>query len=169
MTRRSRVLRATRQARSRAARVRRVALLLLAAGTTLALAACAAPHPRDLVVGEDQCRYCRMEITDPRFGAQVILSTGRIETFDSVECAAGFVRELPAEQRATVWVADFTSGAWVRADSAGFVVGAATRAPMGATVAYATRSAAAAAAGASDRVVDWAGVVAATAAEHGGH
>lgn len=133
------------------------------------LAACAAPRPRDLVVGEDQCRYCRMEISDPRFGAQVILSTGRIETFDSPECAAGFVRELPADQRATVWVADFGSGAWVLADSAGFVMGGVAAAPMGATVAYATPAAATAAAGPTGKVVDWAAVVAASAAGHGSH
>ena len=57
------------------------------------LAACTEP-PRALVAGRDACAYCRMTIDDPRFGALVRTAKGRLQTFDSIECAAAYVAAL---------------------------------------------------------------------------
>ncbi|MEX2180732.1 MAG: nitrous oxide reductase accessory protein NosL [Gemmatimonadaceae bacterium] len=124
----------------------RITPRVLAPALALALgivAACGTPRPRALLLGEDQCAYCRMEITDPRFGAQVIMRTGRIYVFDAVECLVGFVRGHDAELIGSVWVADAaTGGAFIRAEEAGFLLDGSLRAPMGRAVAFATPAAA---------------------------
>ncbi len=71
----------------------------------LVSASCGATTPREIVIGQDQCTYCRMEVTDPKFATQVILTTGKIVVFDAVDCLAGYVRGNPAERIKSVWVA----------------------------------------------------------------
>jgi copper chaperone NosL len=98
----------------------------------LAIVACD-DGPRELVSGEDPCRYCRMTIDDTRFGAMVKTDKGKIETFDSIECLAAFVGSLPASMKPQgVWVADFAQpNRWVDVDSARFVHTTALKSPMG--------------------------------------
>lgn len=106
---------------------------------------CGADAPRDVVVGQDQCDYCRMEITDPKFATQVILTTGKIVVFDAVDCLAGYVRGNPAERIKSVWVTEATGGTFVRAEEAGFLLDGTLRGPMGRVVAFASPAAATAA------------------------
>lgn len=73
----------------------------------LLLAACdAAPVP--IAYDQDSCDYCRMQISDPRYGGELITRTGKVHKFDSVECLAAFYAALP--ESATVrslWVSDY--------------------------------------------------------------
>lgn len=105
-----------------------LAALLLA----LSASACGS-GPRPLVAGEDSCRYCRMTIDDPRFGAMVLTARGRIETFDSIECLAGYVSSLPAASPArAIWVADVENPSrWLDVTHARFLYGGALHSPMG--------------------------------------
>lgn len=104
------------------------------AALVLALSAAACGSgPRPLVAGEDSCRYCRMTIDDPRFGAMVMTARGRIETFDSIECLAGYVSSQTAgsEPRA-IWVADVENPSrWLDVTRARFLYGSALHSPMG--------------------------------------
>jgi len=102
----------------------------------LSAAACS-PGPRDLVAGEDACRYCRMTIDDVRFGALVVTSTGRVETFDAVECLASFVTALPADAPPRgVYVADYNAPSrWVAVRDAQFLRGGRLHSPMGRSLA----------------------------------
>lgn len=121
----------------RASRTLRPATALLFA--IIASAACGTDQPRAVVVGEDQCNFCRMEITEPRFATQVIHTTGKIVMFDAVECLAGYVRGNDAASIKSVWVADAaTEGDFVRAEEAGFVIDGTLRGPMGRAVAFAS-------------------------------
>ncbi|MBL8960495.1 MAG: nitrous oxide reductase accessory protein NosL [Gemmatimonadetes bacterium] len=103
------------------------------------LAACAlvlgcGSSPRQLVEG-DPCEFCRMAITDTRFGGQVILSTGRTRSFDAVECLAGYLTTGADSARiADVLVSDFESGQLVDAATAVFVRDATVASPMGRSV-----------------------------------
>lgn len=90
--------------------------------------------PRQLVAG-DPCEFCRMAITDTRFGGQVILSTGRTRSFDAVECLAGYLATGADSARiADVLVSDFESGQLVDAATAVFVRDATVASPMGRSV-----------------------------------
>ncbi len=134
---------------------------------------CAPAGPRPIALGQDQCHYCKMEITDARYGAQVVMRTGRVQVFDSVECLAAFVGSAPAESIASVWVADVAAPAtFVRAEQAGYLLDGVLRGPMGRAVSFATPAAAAAEGARTGGVtVSWRALVADSAAvlSHGGH
>ena len=96
------------------------------------LLACGGQGPRPLVVGEDACEYCRMAITDTRFGGEIVLTTGRHRTFDSIECLASYLASgSDSAQVAGVWVSDYESRSLVDAATAVYLRGGALRSPMG--------------------------------------
>lgn len=109
---------------------RRVAAVLLAS----AVLACERA-PRPLAAGTDECAYCRMTVSDLRFGAEVQSRTGKIHAFDSIECLASFY--LDASEREDVrgaWVTDFESGRMVPVDSAAYLVDSRIQSPMGRSI-----------------------------------
>ncbi len=137
-----------------------------AALVALAVAACGGAGPRQVVLGEDECGYCRMTVSDARFASQAVTRTGRVRVFDSIDCLAGYARGAEPDAIASLWVTDAEApGTWVAAEAAGYLRGSALRGPMGATVAFATVEAARAAqARYGGAVADWATVRADTAA-----
>jgi copper chaperone NosL len=76
----------------------RVALMLVLA----LVAACGGGTP-DIAFDLDECRYCRMIISDDRFAAAATTAEGRTVRFDSIECLAGWVIAQEDSPRA-VWV-----------------------------------------------------------------
>lgn len=88
--------------------------------------------PRALRVGEDSCEYCKMAISDVRYGGELRTTTGRLLTFDAVECLAGYIATAGDSARFEgIWVADFQGGGMVAVDSARFVSGGSLHSPMG--------------------------------------
>ncbi len=105
-------------------------------GMALAVGACAASaQPVIAYDGSETCEYCRMLVTDQRFGAAVVTAEGRTHRFDSVECVAGFVAQPAMQNRiASVWVTDAARpGTLIPVDSARFVrvSGDGSGSPMG--------------------------------------
>lgn len=110
---------------------RRLSILALA----LCAAACGAREPEPIALNEDQCGYCRMTISDARFGGEAVLATGRVRKFDSAECLADWARATPAKDRGALYVIDLQHpGAFVPAESAGFLKGAVLKSPMGRSI-----------------------------------
>jgi copper chaperone NosL len=70
----------------------------------VALLACA-PGTPEITYDVDACDFCRMTISDTRFGAAARSAGGRVLHFDSIECLAGWVaaQETPPRE---VWVTD---------------------------------------------------------------
>lgn len=131
-------------------------------GFALVLAACGDAGPRPVVLGEDECGYCRMEVTDARFAAEAVTRTGRVHLFDSIDCLAGYARGAEPGGVASLWVTDVeNAGTFVAAEQAGFLIGSALRGPMGNAVAFASPAAARAARSRhGGAVADWAAVLA---------
>jgi copper chaperone NosL len=102
----------------------------------LALLACSS-GPRPIALDRDGCAYCRMTISDPRYGAEMVTAKGKVYTFDSVECLAGFALQQPGR----AYVTDFARpGTFVPAERATFVRAAGLHSPMGrGNPAFATR------------------------------
>lgn len=114
-----------------------------AAAVALVAAACGGTGPRAIALGSESCEYCRMQITDARFGAEAVSSTGRVRVFDSVDCLAGYVRGAAQGSVEAIYVTDSDApGTFVEAAKAGFLVGSSVRSPMGETVAFASPEAA---------------------------
>ena len=67
-----------------------------------------------------------------RSRSELMSRTGRIHTFDAIECLASFYLDAEARDDVRgVWVADFESGRLITADSAVFLQGGSLRSPMG--------------------------------------
>lgn len=109
-----------------------------------ALVACGRPEPRPIVLNEDACAYCRMTIADARFGGEVVTHTGRVETFDSLECLAAWVRAADSSTTAGIYVIDLDRpGTFVDVRTAGFLRDLPVHGPMGhALAAFASPAAA---------------------------
>ena len=109
----------------------RATRLLGGLATAAALLGCGG-GVRPLVAGTDACEFCRMTVSDVRYGAEVVARTGRVYTFDSIECAASWVASSALASGAKgVWVADYSTGTLVAADSALYLKGGSLHSPMG--------------------------------------
>ena len=113
-----------------------VLAILLAILLASALAsACARKPAREeaptIALDIDECRFCRMIISDARFAAAAETSTGRTVRFDSIECLAGWVLAEDQPPRA-VWVTDAAQpGRLIPATEAQFSRERGTSSPMG--------------------------------------
>ena len=118
--------------------IRRVSRALRAAAAVVMLVtvACRPAGPRPIALNEDACNYCRMTISDARFGGEVVTRTGKVFTFDSVECLASWVRAADAATIAGIYVIDLQHpGSFVDATGAGFLRDAVVMtSPMGRSV-----------------------------------
>jgi len=110
---------------------RRARTLTLAA--LAMVAACGTNEPEPIAYNADVCGYCRMQISDPRFGAELITRHGRVVKFDSIDCLVSFYKQAAtADDVRSVWVSDFQKpGTFLDATQARFVDLGAGRAPMG--------------------------------------
>jgi copper chaperone NosL len=105
---------------------------VLTAIVGIMLSSCSATQPRAIALGVEECAQCRMMITDPRFGAEVITRTGRVQAFDAIECAAAYVAVADAGSVRSIWVSDFEHpGRLLNAVEATFIAGATVGSPMG--------------------------------------
>nr|AWJ66344.1 FIG01019293: hypothetical protein [uncultured bacterium] len=107
---------------------------LALAAITLGLLAGCEPGPQPIRYGEDIGAHCRMTISDPRFGGQLVTTTGKTFSFDSVECLSGYIAENREAYHAahSVWVTPFDRpGTLIPADDAFFLKSPAVASPMG--------------------------------------
>ena len=50
-------------------------------------------EPKPIRFNEDECDYCRMIISDQRYGAELMTNKGKAYKFDSVECLSAYLQE----------------------------------------------------------------------------
>ncbi|MDX1439305.1 MAG: nitrous oxide reductase accessory protein NosL, partial [Rubricoccaceae bacterium] len=96
------------------------------------------PSPEPLRVGEMDCSHCRMTVSDARFGAEVVSSTGKVYPFDAVECMLAYLDDNPelVESVHSYWVVAFDEpGTLIPADEAFFLRSSVIQSPMGAGIA----------------------------------
>lgn len=72
--------------------------------TVASLMSCTPAVP-EVAWDRDNCDYCRMTVSDRRFGAAAINAKGRTLHFDSIECLAAWEDAQPSPPR-SVWLAD---------------------------------------------------------------
>ena len=122
--------------------MKKLSCFLLLLGGLALLAGCA-PEPRPLAYGEDQCNYCKMTLSDPKFGGELVTAKGLVRTFDAIECMIPYLEEHP-EEYAYVLVTPYDQPQTLLArDSVTLVRASALNSPMGAHVAaFSSRQAA---------------------------
>lgn len=67
--------------------------------------------PKPIRYGKDQCVYCKMTISDARFGTQLVTKKGRVHNFDDLSCMVAFVKkgQIKKEDIAAFYVPDYTN------------------------------------------------------------
>ena len=106
---------------------------LLAALAVAGGLGCVTPAPRDLVLGVDVCTHCHMTFADPRFGAELVTTTGKVYVFDDAGCLASHLIDPvePSERWHSLWVMDYLRpDSLIPADQAIFLRSDALRTPM---------------------------------------
>lgn len=88
-------------------------------------------EPETIVVGEDHCGHCRMEIADARFGGELITPKGRVIKFDALSCMAGYLKENPGGAERAFVLDYLKPGTLVPVEKAYFLRARGLKAPMG--------------------------------------
>ncbi|HUF66015.1 MAG TPA: nitrous oxide reductase accessory protein NosL [Gemmatimonadaceae bacterium] len=129
------------------------------AAAALAVSACATGEVHPIAYdGSESCEYCRMVITDRRFGAEIVTRSGRALKFDSIECLASFVNQGDSGTRPrSIWVTDYSQpGTLIPVETARFVqMSDGPSSPMG----MGLRAHAAASTAADEDAMDWVAVL----------
>ncbi len=112
--------------------MKRVCIWLVTA--VLLLAACGGgqnlAEPPDIRYGEDICDECSMIISEPRYAASYVTTTGEVHRFDDI----GNMLAYDAKHHQDVhvyWVHDHVTAEWIKAEDAIFVLNPALTTPMG--------------------------------------
>ena len=69
----------------------------LVAITFMCVSCTAQPEP--LRPGIDNCYFCKMSVSDLRFGAELITAKGKIYKFDDMHCLLSFLKSKAVEEK----------------------------------------------------------------------
>ncbi len=111
----------------------RVAFVLL---TIITLTSCGS-EPEPINYGHDECEFCRMLVTDNKYGAELVTDKGKIYKFDSIECMIEFslVKNTLGDTNNKLLITDFDNpGILVDARNSVYVKNDKFRSPMGLNV-----------------------------------
>lgn len=104
-------------------------------GLTFMACSSGPPMPVD-IAPEDMCQRCKMVISEKRLAAEFIDQEGLAYKFDDISCMVHALRSRSDRKPvAAVFVVDFESGGWIRADKACFIRSDRLKTPMGGGVA----------------------------------
>lgn len=118
----------------------RTAAGLLILGIPFVIPACGQPQPRPLALHEDMCAFCKMNIADARFAAQLVTAKGRKYVYDDLSCLRDYLGEQP-EVDAAPYVADFSDpGRWIPVGEAVLLESESFQSPMGGNTAAFARA-----------------------------
>jgi len=88
--------------------------------------------PEKIYLGQDTCERCKMIISEKKFASEYRISKNRTKKFDDIGCMVKYIlEEEPVDKKKiTVFVADYDTGKWLRAENAIFVHSKKIRTPM---------------------------------------
>lgn len=68
--------------------------------------------PEPIVIGKDSCYYCKMTVSDGRFGAEILTKKGKIFKFDDTHCILSFLQAgaFDRSQVKEIYLVDFSNG-----------------------------------------------------------
>ena len=105
---------------------------LLTSITILLLISSCTVSPEPIQYNFDECAYCKMKISDARFGAEMVTTKGKIFKYDSAECLIRTKIENEANTYAHILVTDYTNpNHLIDAQLATFLISEKRPSPMG--------------------------------------
>lgn len=88
--------------------------------------------PRPVKAGTDACTFCKMTVTDDRFAAELVTSTGKIFVFDDLNCLKGYQKEHTGKnEQGTIYVVNYADHQMIPAAQAFYVKSEQLHSPMG--------------------------------------
>ncbi|MFC2103478.1 nitrous oxide reductase accessory protein NosL [Bacteroidota bacterium] len=94
-------------------------------------------EPEPINYGHDECEFCRMLITDNKYGAELVTEKGKIYKFDSMECMVEFslVKNTLGDTNNKLLITDFNNpDIFIDARNSFYVKNDQFRSPMGLNV-----------------------------------
>jgi|SRR5690606_13415834 len=88
--------------------------------------------PQPIQYGKDQCVYCKMTISDARFGTQLVTKKGRAYNFDDVQCMIAYVEDgdINRDDVAAFYLPDFKTNELKPAEEMFYLKSEALKSPM---------------------------------------
>jgi len=99
----------------------------------LIIAGCS-KEPVPIHFGEDGCSYCRMLISDQRYGGELLTDKGKPYKFDSIECMAAYIlkEKEGSKNIQSIWTIDFEiPETFIDAKQSWYLQSDSLRSPMG--------------------------------------
>lgn len=86
-----------------------VTVLVAALVMSMLLTSCKA-GPEPLRVGKENCDFCKMTISDARFGAEIVTDKGKLYKFDDMHCILSYLKSNILEPREIkeIYLTDFS-------------------------------------------------------------
>jgi copper chaperone NosL len=94
--------------------------------------------PEAIQVGRDNCSFCKMTVSDNRFGAELVTKKGKIYKFDDMHCLVSFLHTENGvkKDKAALYFTDFSNGhALINEGDAVFCKSDLLQTPMGGNIA----------------------------------
>lgn len=116
--------------------MKRLLKVCLIAILLFCITACNTKQEADpIAFGKDQCAFCKMTISNPTYGAELITVKGRVLKYDAAECLVNHLNEgAPMHQK--LYVVPYDQPRQLRAvEHLHFLISPDFRSPMGANLA----------------------------------
>lgn len=99
-------------------------------------------EPKPIQFGIDGCHFCKMTISDNRFGAELVTKKGKVFKFDDIHCLLAFIKTdaIKTGEVGRMYLVDFSSSKLINAEQAFLLKSEELKSPMGGNVAaFATK------------------------------
>jgi copper chaperone NosL len=111
---------------------------------TFFASSCQQVGPEPAHLNKDNCEYCKMTISDPKFVTELVTEKGRIYKFDDAACLKNYINEHALAKNDRLYAIDFDHpNEFVKIEDAVFVQGESITSPMGGNVAAFSKKASA--------------------------
>jgi copper chaperone NosL len=102
----------------------------------LFISSCQPDGPEQIVINKDLCTFCKMTISDPLFGAEVITKKGRIYKFDDLSCLLRYIKENKDMEIQSHYVCNYLGqNELISAETASYIKGGGLKSPMAGNIA----------------------------------
>ncbi|RKS01247.1 MULTISPECIES: nitrous oxide reductase accessory protein NosL [unclassified Flavobacterium] len=99
--------------------------------TLLTLISCSSNEPKPIKINTDTCDFCKMTISNGKFGAELITKKGRYYKFDDLTCMVQFAKSNTVVPYQSFFVNDYLKdNTLIPAETAHFIIGGKINSPM---------------------------------------
>jgi len=102
----------------------------------LALSSCGNNSPEPIKLNSDDCDFCKMKISDARFGAVLVTKKGRVYKFDDIVCMQNYKKADSKFIDSDQYITDYCSpGNLIKVETAHYIKGEKINSPMAGNIA----------------------------------